>query len=683
MSLMRLHEDTPISEYTQFDIIELDWEKYATFNPTIIDGTYTQGASLGHRFTSYVLNNNNLYQALSTNCPRSALDDTSIMKNLNEWDIVEGVYVRKNTIVQQTERGVKPADFDTSVHYYGREMNTPSAGFPEQFLVYLPKENYGHGVFDSSKDYFKDISTPENRMTRIFYSDAGMGFGVFNNAGIHTNYPNATQLSMFMTKNVSIGCVSGSVGNGNTWYYINPYYWTINDTLYNPTLDTNNGQDSTAKKWCVGSVYYSGIINPPANGWNALKTNENNAMFFVHTKRNDIDYYGIAFITLSDFTENAYPTKIQIAFFSREYWGNSVIPGGSTPYGNWGPVSGQSGGNGTWDNTDDSASIFSPVATSTLPTATGYGGLHIYQITNTMLNKFSGLLFNPTSANNFWSKWLNQKFNPISGIISLHVLPYQIRPSLALNAESVHVSGAILNDSYMGEDGAITAYPVENQYKDSHEYSLSLSEYFGSFYDYDPYTKCFLHLPFCGILNISANEIIGGSISVQYRCDCLTGNVAAMVKTIDRNGITKMHYATGNAAYTLPIIGRDDGGIDNLKSVVSGGLSLLQGDIGNVMKSGLSMLDRHITTTMQGEISGNLAPISDLKLWLEVIRVVPSTPENKQELQGIPANAYTLLYSISGTGYAEIDSIHLENIPNITPNEISELETILKNGVIF
>lgn len=682
MSLMRLHEDSPISEYTQFDIVELDWDAYAAFNPTIIDGTYTEGTSLGHRFTTYAFSNN-LYQALSTNCPRSALSDTSIMKNLNQWEVQEGVYVRQNTQVEQMERGVKPADFDTNIHYYCREMNTPSAQFPEQFLVYLPKENYGHGVFDGNKDYFKDVSTPENRMTRIFYSDVGMGFGVFNNAGIHTNYPNATQLSMFMTKNVSIGCVSGSVGNGTQWYYINPYYWTINDTLYNPTTDSNNGQDATAKKWCIGSVYYSGIINPPASGWNALKTNENNALFFVHTRRNDIDYYGIAFITLSDFSENAYPTKIQIAFFSKPYWGSSVIAGGTIPTGNWGPVSGQGGGGGTWDNTDDYSSIYSPVPISSLPTAISYGGLHIYQITDTMLNKFSGLIFNPTNANNFWSKWLNQKFNPISGVISLHVLPYQIRPSLYATAESVHISGALLNDEYMGEIGAVSAYRVENQYTETNEFSLDIPEYFGSFYDYEPYTKCLLHLPFCGIVKISANDILNGSISVKYRCDVLTGNVCAMVKTVNRFGNTKTQYFTGNAAYILPIIGHDDGAINNLHNLISGGLGLLSGNIGGAIVSGVKAAEQEHSTTVQGNISGNLAPLSDLKLWLEIVRVVPSTPENKQEMQGLPANAFTLIYSLVGTGYAEIDSVHLENIAKATPDEIAEIEQIMKNGVIF
>lgn len=685
MSLMRLHEDSPISEYTQFDIIELDWEKYATFNPTIIDGTYTQGTSLGYRFTTYVLNNNNLYQALSTNCPRSPLDDASIMKNLNEWDVQEGVYVRKNTIMQQMERGVKPADFDTNVHYYGREMNTPSQSFPEQFLVYLHKNNYNMGTFDAGKDYFKDISTPENRMCRVFYSDAGMGFSCYNCAGLAAQYPSDLQINTFMTKNTTVCAWSGSVGSGAERYYQKPYYWNINDTLYNPTLDANNAQNSSARMWILGNVAYSGIIDPPAWGWNALKQNQNTAFFFIHTKRNNIDYYGIAFIVLSDFTENAYPTKIQIAFFSKEYWGNSVIAGGSVPSGNWGPVSGQSGGSGSWDNSDDSESIYTPPETSYLPNAVSHGGLHIYDISETELNKLSGLLFNPTSANNFWSKWLNQKFNPISGIISLHTIPQQLKPTRPQNTAYVKIAGATLDDAYMGSVGdGISAYPVTAQYTDLPDtFSLSIPEYFGSFYDYEPYTKCYLHLPFCGIVKISANEILGGSISVKYRCDVMTGNVGAMVQTTDRNGIKKMQYFSGNCAYKLPIVGHDDGGVDNLTTLISGGVSLLTGNIAGIATAATQIANREHTTTIAGDVSGNSAPLSDLKLWLEVVRVVPSTPENKQEIQGLPANAFTLIYSLVGTGYAEIDSVHLENIANATPDEITEIEQIMKNGVIF
>lgn len=674
MSMLQLHEDSAIAEYERFDIVEIDSAKLAQLGANFEEWTYPpQGSINGHRMRCYITNNF-IYQAMATNCPRSALDGTSIIKNNNDWVVREGVYERNNTVMTPIQWASRPADFATNLHYHKRKIINNVAIYTP-----IPIATY-YDVFDPNTTYYRDDSTKDNRQTRLFYTDAGFSFVVCCGSMTYADrYNNDGYTDVFKFQN--FGGMWGTLDSGD--WSVFPAGYCVNGNPYNIRTGASNRESMVVVGEVAIDEYYAYPVNIYYNGRTIenIKEERNNATFFFHTVYNNVDYYGFAFITLSDRTENAYPTALHIVGFSAEYWGTSIIAGGNVPSGSWGPVSGQSGGSGSWDNTDDSASINVPLPIASLPNALTVGGLHAYLMSESMLDKLSGLMYNPTTFNNFWSKWLNQKFNPISGIISIHKLPFAVQPT---GTETfVRIAGAVLDATYMSDLGACLGDLISTQYTETPEYTASLPEYFGSFYDYDPFTKCYLHLPACGIIKVSANEIISGSVSVKYRCDILTGNVCAIIKTTDRNNVVKTQFVTGNCAYKLPFIGRDDGGVDNLVSLISGGISLLSGNVTGAIGAGKAIAEREHNTTITGDCTGNLTPLSDLKLWLEVVRVVPSTPDKKQEMQGIPANVYAMLYSLSGTGYAEIDITHLENMGDATESELTELETILRNGVIF
>lgn len=676
MSMLQLHEDSALSDYTRFDIVEIDSAKLIQLGANFENFTYPpQGSINGHRIRCY-LTNNFIFQALSTNCPRSATDGASIIKNNNDWVVREGVYERNNTVMTPMQWASEPADFHTNIHYYKRSIIN-------NVIIYTPMpNNYPYNIFDPNTTYYRDDSTKDNRQNRLFYTDAGFSFTVNCSSIAYSDlYNNPSYVNnIFKFQNI-LGFYGQFFGDSSWNAY--PQGAGLNGVSYNLSTGASNPYTQLAIGEVAVDEYYAYPVNIYYNDRTieGLKEERNNATFFFHTVYDNIDYYGFAFITLSDRTENAYPTAIHFVGLSPEYWGTSIIAGGSVPSGSWGPVSGQSGGSGSWDNTDDSTSINVPLPIASLPNALTVGGLHAYLMSESMLDKLSGLMYNPTTFNNFWSKWLNQKFNPISGIISIHKLPFAVQPT---GTETfVRIAGAVLDATYMSDLGACLGDLISTQYTETPEYTVSLPEYFGSFYDYDPFTKCYLHLPACGIIKVSANEIISGSVSVKYRCDILTGNVCAIIKTTDRNNVVKTQFVTGNCAYKLPFIGRDDGGVDNLVSLISGGISLLSGNVTGAIGAGKAIAEREHNTTITGDCTGNLTPLSDLKLWLEVVRVVPSTPDKKQEMQGIPANVYAMLYSLSGTGYAEIDITHLENMGDATESELTELETILRNGVIF
>ena len=66
--------------------------------------------------------------------------------------------------------------------------------------------------------------------------------------------------------------------------------------------------------------------------------------------------------------------------------------------------------------------------------------------------------------------------------------------------------------------------------------------------------------------------------------------------------------------------------------------------------------------------------------YLILTRPKQALPERQNTFTGYPS--FITMSLKDCTGYTEIDSIHLENIP-ATESELSEIESLLKGGVIF
>lgn len=73
--------------------------------------------------------------------------------------------------------------------------------------------------------------------------------------------------------------------------------------------------------------------------------------------------------------------------------------------------------------------------------------------------------------------------------------------------------------------------------------TITIEEYFGGFLDYNPYTSLMLYLPYCGIQNISANDVVGHTVNLKLFCDASTGSGLYMlgIQYTDTNG--QIRYA--------------------------------------------------------------------------------------------------------------------------------------------
>ena len=77
----------------------------------------------------------------------------------------------------------------------------------------------------------------------------------------------------------------------------------------------------------------------------------------------------------------------------------------------------------------------------------------------------------------------------------------------------------------------------------------------------------------------------------------------------------------------------------------------------------------------------NAGALGIMKPYLIITRPKPAEADNYSKFYGIPSNKTVRLSSCSG--YTKVKDIHLEHISRATDDELNEIESLLKTGVII
>lgn len=321
------------------------------------------------------------------------------------------------------------------------------------------------------------------------------------------------------------------------------------------------------------------------------------------------------------------------------------------------------GGDGKFDSTTDEVGIPS------LPTlsATSTGFLTLFNPSAAQMR---------TLANYMWSGLFDidtfRKIfaDPMDCILGLSIVPVDV-PS----GSSAHVMVGNI-------DTGISMTTASSQYVEVDCGSISIEENYGAYLDYEPYTKAELYLPYIGTHAISIDDIMGRSVTIKYHVDILSGACVAYVKC----GGTVLYSFIGQCSSSIPISGND------WTNVINGVLSIA-GSVGSMVATGgatAPMEALNIASTAVNsmkpniEKSGSLSGTSGLMgiqtPYLIITRPKQAIPANQNKFIGYPAFLTDYLGNLSG--YTEVEQIHLEGI-SATGAELSEIETILKGGVIL
>lgn len=344
-----------------------------------------------------------------------------------------------------------------------------------------------------------------------------------------------------------------------------------------------------------------------------------------------------------------------------------------------------------------------PIPPKPTVTALGAGFLSLYSPSATLLNLFASEMY----SDNILDIIHNYFTNVADMIAGLAIVPFFV----PITGFSKHRVGLFRTSM---------AFPiVADQFIDVDCGSIEVKHYYNSFLDYTPNTKIMIWLPYIGYQELNADEVMGQTLSVKYRCDILSGACVAFVMI---GGGSDPSYNVGRviAQFTGNVITQVPAAAASYDSMVSSAINILTGAIGiaaggaigaagagaaaGAAKApsatagavgaqvglGVAGTASNIIMGMKPTIARNGTPGSTAgymgvqKPYL--IKIVPRSAiaPNHIQLQGYPSNYGGTLASL--TGYCEVQEIQLNIDPNGTAPEVdekTEIYRLLKGGVVI
>lgn len=304
---------------------------------------------------------------------------------------------------------------------------------------------------------------------------------------------------------------------------------------------------------------------------------------------------------------------------------------------------------------------------STYPSAIDTGFCRIYSPSKSQLQALSNYLWSNSYDLNMVKKLFT---NPMDSILGLSAVPIQLLGS----SVSFSIGGVPVPN--------MTLPLVTQQFYTYSMGAITVKERWGSYLDYEPYTKFSIVLPFIGIHDLSADDIMGKQLILYYDIDILSGTCIARIQA----GKECLYEFSGTCAVQLPVNSRNwDSVFNNAVSAVKGIVTAASGGsaplvAGSIASAALQTVSMKPRVEKSGSISGAAGWMGQLRPYL--IRTTPEAyiPKDQNTFIGYPSYINVDLASLGG--YNEVESIHLEGVP-ATGDELAELERILKEGVIF
>lgn len=302
-----------------------------------------------------------------------------------------------------------------------------------------------------------------------------------------------------------------------------------------------------------------------------------------------------------------------------------------------------------------------------------YGLFTLYRITQSNLKTLASILWSEDFITNF-HPFVN---DPQDALISLLAYPMNI---------SAGSSEVITCGNFECSTGIGTAYGnvVTNLFQTHSLGSVTVPKHFDNFMDYAPYTSVDMYLPFVGRVSLNPNEVVGATLTLTYRVELLTGTCAISLNVKKDNLNGKLYQYTGNMAISLPLTASNFGQMytNLISNAMSIGVGMATGNEAGMISGGMGIANSMFSNpriSSGGGMGGNSGMCGSMAAYLIITRAVPDTPAGFRTYKGSESNDNVLLNNVSG--YVEVDSYEL-SCPNLMESERSELDSLLKSGII-
>ena len=265
--------------------------------------------------------------------------------------------------------------------------------------------------------------------------------------------------------------------------------------------------------------------------------------------------------------------------------------------------------------------------------------------------------------------------DPTDAIISLHMLPFEPPSSTAIEVTIGRYGTSVQMD------------PLTAQFKDVDCGSISILPYWDNYLDYNPFTRLTLALPYVGEVQLDPDEVMGQTVSVLYRVDCLTGAFVCFVSIPDKilaqyTGtcalsvpISSANYAQANSA----ILNAATQAVGAAAGVAMGGGAAVLTDAGlGAASTALNVSNAKVNHSHSGALGGTAGFLGTQTPYIIIHRARQSVPQDANKYYGYPTNVTMSLDSV--VGFTAIKYVILDDVP-FTKEELDELRGILASGI--
>lgn len=325
-----------------------------------------------------------------------------------------------------------------------------------------------------------------------------------------------------------------------------------------------------------------------------------------------------------------------------------------------------------------------PVPIIPLPFSSTTGLISVYHPTQSELLNFAQWL---------WVTWQDATIekiwnNPFDGVITL----------FELYCTPTDVGRKNIRSGFL--DSGVSSETI-SRYTEINCGSIGVPEFYGNYFDYAPYSKCHIFLPFIGIVELNVDDVVGHGVNVTYRIDEYNGSCIAMItcaKSTVVNGIsvdysTIVYQFSGNCAVELPIAGGSQAAIKaGMLEAAAWGLGSVIGGImgGNSPKQigqGLaygaasavhSVVSAKSSVQHSGSFGSSYGAMGGKKPYIIVTRPKQIQVPNYNELYGYQAHKMVRVGDCAG--YLRCREVHVIS-PTASDEEKSLIEQFMKTGV--
>lgn len=292
----------------------------------------------------------------------------------------------------------------------------------------------------------------------------------------------------------------------------------------------------------------------------------------------------------------------------------------------------------------------------------------IYNPSQGQLDTFGAWLW----SSNFVDQLLKVFNDPMQAIIGLHKI-YATPP--------ISGSGAI-KVGYLTSDAS--ANYVSAQYTEIDCGTVNLKEQFNNVFDYDPFTKVSIFLPFIGFRQLNISDIMRGDISVKYGIDVLTGACLAKISVKRDLNDNVLYTFAGNCAVQYPVSSGSYVGILTGLLGIAGGIA---GTIASggalapmLMGAGASVGAMHTNVEHSGNIGSNAGAMGIKKPYIVIERPQTKIPLYGVDIEGKPQNETVILGTCSG--HVRVKTAEFNGF-SCTAGELTKIKQLLSSGIII